>query len=220
MEQSDKSSYESILIRSRATILQMLEDRGFDTTPYASLTGPDIVSLMPTTANPDGLMMEVKHRTTPERRAIVLYTAARIKQSVSSYIEKLVKAEEETPENVKRTDYIIITLPQEEIAEIFDKAALEAWRAHGMRICFFNMARLVVNLMHHVAQPKFEYVPPDQHKDLLKEWHCVSKGQFHHIKFHSDPVARYMGLVVGDIIKITRPSFSAGEYVLYRTCVP
>jgi DNA-directed RNA polymerase I, II, and III subunit RPABC1 len=215
-----EQSYESILIRSRVTILQMLEDRGFDTTPYASLTGTDILKLMPNQTNPDGLIMEVKHRSNPERRAVVIYTDARIKQSVSSYIEKLVKSEESTPEIIKRTDYIIITMPQEPIVEIFDKAALEAYRKYGMRISFFNMARMVVNLMYHVAQPKFEYVPPEQHKDLLKEWHCLSKSQFHHIKFHSDPVARYMGLVVGDIVKITRPSLSAGEYVLYRTCVP
>jgi DNA-directed RNA polymerase subunit H (RpoH/RPB5) len=33
-------------------------------------------------------------------------------------------------------------------------------------------------------------------------------------------IARVMGLAPGDIVKITRPSPSAGEYVSYRICVP
>jgi len=215
----ETQSYEDILIRSRTTILEMLTDRGYDITPYKNMTGPDILKLMPDIRNPGGLMMEVKHRTVPDRRAVVLYTDARIKQTVGPYIEKILQSEEETPERIPNTEYIIITLPTEEIAETFDKAALDAWTKHKMRIQFFNMARMVNNLMKHYTQPKFDFVPHEDHGKLLGEWHCRSKTQLQLIRFHSDPVARYMGLVPGDIIKITRTSYSAGEYILYRTCV-
>ena len=40
------------------------------------------------------------------------------------------------------------------------------------------------------------------------------------IKFHVDPIARCIGAVPGDIIKITRPSASAGEAIIYRVCAP
>ena len=35
----------------------------------------------------------------------------------------------------------------------------------------------------------------------------------------SDPVARYFGLKVGDIVKIIRRSDSAGMYATYRTVI-
>jgi DNA-directed RNA polymerase subunit H (RpoH/RPB5) len=198
----------------------MLNDRGYDITPYKNMTGSDILKLMPDIKNPGGLMMEVKHRTNPERRAVVLYTDGRIKQTTGPYIEKIIESEEETPERIPNTEYVIITLPTEEIGDTFDKAALDAWTKHKMRIQFFNMGRMVNNLMKHYTQPKFELVSPENHKELVEsEWYCRSKTQFPLIRFHNDPVARYMGLVPGDIIKITRTSYSAGEYILYRTCV-
>ena len=40
------------------------------------------------------------------------------------------------------------------------------------------------------------------------------------IRFHEDIIGRILGLIPGSIVKITRPSPSAGEYVLYRVCVP
>ena len=145
----ETQSYEEILIRSRNTILEMLNDRGYDITMYKKMSGTDILKLMPNISNPGGLMMEVNHRTTPDRRAVVLYTDSHIKQTVVKFIEKIISSEEDAPEDakpedikpsrIKNTEYVIITLPTEEIAETFDKAALDAWTKHEMRIQFFNI---------------------------------------------------------------------------------
>jgi DNA-directed RNA polymerase subunit H (RpoH/RPB5) len=104
--------------------------------------------------------------------------------------------------------------------ESYDKGALEAWHKYNLKIQFFPMFRLVNNPLKHVSQPRFEIVPPEEHPALLKQWYCRSKTQLPIIKFHNDMAARCLGLLPMDIVKITRYSVTAGEYVNYRVCAP
>lgn len=198
----DTQSRQYELIQSRHTILELLNDRGYDTTPYSKIESGDLVNLL---GNPDALRMELKHRETPEKKAIVIYHFGRLKQQVTGFITKLLDPESDSEVvDPATTEVIVITM--EEIVEAHDRAALEAWTSKQLRIQFFQMPRLVNNPMKHVLQPKFEIVPTDQHASLLKQWYTRSKTQFPLIRFHRDPVARYLGLIPGDIVKITRPS--------------
>jgi DNA-directed RNA polymerase subunit H (RpoH/RPB5) len=54
----------------------------------------------------------------------------------------------------------------------------------------------------------------------MESLYVISKSKFPEIKFHVDPIARCIGAVPGDIIKITRPSASAGQAIIYRVCTP
>ena len=72
----------------------------------------------------------------------------------------------------------------------------------------------------HVLVPPHEIVPEEQHAPLLEKLMITSKIHLPIIRFHTDMQARWLGLVPGDIIKITRPSPSAGVYEVYRVCAP
>jgi DNA-directed RNA polymerase subunit H (RpoH/RPB5) len=116
------------------------------------------------------------------------------------------------------TEVIVITL--EPVGVTFTAAALKAWSATKLRIAFFDAHTLVSNPLEHVLVPKHEFVPQEEHADLLKRLNCKTKMNFPQIKFHEDMIGRILGLVPGDIVKVTRPSPQAGEYIVYRVCVP
>lgn len=250
------SSFEDIVIRSRVTILDMLEDRGYNTKPYRKLSPADILKVDSANSHPEPVLrMELDHKTDSKRKAVVHYLLDNIKTRVGSgdITNKLLMASDDPSANnnplagvdPKTTEVIIIYRMTDRIVtdksssdkvtgentDSYDKAALDAWirpsttdgktgAPLNFRLQFWPIQRLVVNPMHHVLQPKFEVVPQDQEKQILKDWYARNKLQFPMIKFHADPVARYLGLIPGQLVKITTPSPTAGEYVKYRVCVP
>ncbi len=221
----ENTTLQDIVIRSRSTILDLLEERGYETTPYRKLLGPELVALM---SNPFALRMTLKSKTDPSKTAIVEYVFNINKTTVGSgaFVSNLLEPTE-TPEQLGSIDptttEVIVLYTSKNISEdndSYNTAALNAWVNHKLRIQFFPMARIVNNPMKHVLQPKVKIVPQEQHSQLLKDHYARAKTQLPFIRFHHDMVARCLGLVPGDIVEVTRPSPSAGEYSLYRVCTP
>ena len=208
-------SFEDIAIRSRATLLKILEKRGYNTKPYQGLGPDEIAALL---SNENALEMELSAADDPEKKCLVLYRFNRIKLSLANFVQKLLDPEDQYRVDAKTTEVVVVTM--EPIVDAFHSAALEAWSTHKLRIQFFWMPSIVNDPMDHVLQPKFEKVAQESHTQLLKDNYAKSKTQFPMIRYHADMAARCIGLVPGDIVKIVRPSPASGEYTLYRVCVP
>eukprot|EP00051_Salpingoeca_urceolata_P000758 m.35927 g.35927 ORF g.35927 m.35927 type:complete len:216 (+) comp10967_c0_seq1:435-1082(+) len=78
----------------------------------------------------------------------------------------------------------------------------------------FEEADLVVNITQHEMVPKHEVLSESEKQTLLQRYKLKDQ-ELPRIKL-SDPVARYYGLSRGQVVKITRPSPTAGRYVTYR----
>jgi DNA-directed RNA polymerase subunit H (RpoH/RPB5) len=209
-------NYETIdvLYKSRLTLLKILAGRGYNTTPYEKF-GPIEISAM-VAAGDDALRMDLERPaegTTRLTKCTAIYSLARVKTRMNSFIQQATG--EESGFDPTTTEMIVICL--EPIVEAFHTAALSSL-AKKIHLSFFSAHTLVNNPLEHILVPKHELLPSSEHKTFLAANKIKSKENLPIIRFHEDMIARIMGLVPGDIVKITRPSPSAGTYESYRVC--
>ncbi|MFC2174907.1 DNA-directed RNA polymerase subunit H [archaeon] len=72
-------------------------------------------------------------------------------------------------------------------------------------------------ILKHELVPKHEIVSDTGLEKVMKQYN-VTKDQLPQIK-ETDPVAQAIGAKKGQVLKITRPSITAGKTVTYRIVV-
>ena len=94
------------------------------------------------------------------------------------------------------------------------------WKNHFIRgksfetLYFGGKDLTKFSLLNHESVPKHEIMSEGELKSVLSNY-FVEKEQLPKIKVH-DPVCKEIGATVGDVIKITRKSQTAGEAEYYR----
>lgn len=83
----------------------------------------------------------------------------------------------------------------------------------------FLIKELLFNISKHHLVPKHEVIrDSDEIDTLVNTFNLKKKFQFP-IILKTDPMARYLNMQSGELVKITRISPSAGENIIYRCCV-
>ncbi len=178
-------------------------------------------------ANTDGdaLRMDlVRERGDGPEKCLVLYKLEK-QQKANKFTELLrsIFEQDDVPED-KKYDFSngeVIMVLDEPIVEAFHIAAANQWK-RKYRIRFFEAGHIVHDPSSFAIVPKHEKLSAEDTEAVLKEVYLkntkADKNLLPIIRFHEDPQARWLGLVPGDIVKITRPSPMSGEYVVYRVC--
>lgn len=81
----------------------------------------------------------------------------------------------------------------------------------------FKEEDLLVNITKHELVPKHQVLSPEEKKYLLQRYR-LKETQLPRIK-SEDPVAKYLGVRKGQVVKIIRKSETAGRYASYRWCI-
>jgi DNA-directed RNA polymerase subunit H len=203
--------------RSRLTLLDILEERGYNVEKYRKFSPAEATAAA--TAFPS-LSFKVSKKDDETKVCDVRY-ANISRQKLDTFFDDI---DDDDTENTE-----VVVMMMNPVADAHHVIALKQYmkmkdsgekERRKLRVSFFSIETLVINPLKHVLVPKHQIVDPDYHKQLMESLYVTTKSKFPEIKFHIDPIARCIGAVPGDIIKITRPSASSGESIIYRVCAP
>jgi len=219
------------IYQSRMTLLDILDERGYDVERYRNFTPAEAALAVTTsgdsfsTAHFAGLSFKATKKNTEELKENERRMVCDVRYAVLTRPKQETFFNDISDEDAPYTEVIVMML--EPLADSHHACALkqfvkptESGERRKLRVSIFYIYAIVINPLKHILVPKHEIVPESEHKALMDSMYIISKSKFPEIKFHIDPITRCIGAVPGDIIKITRTSASSGDTVIYRVCVP
>jgi DNA-directed RNA polymerase subunit H len=199
------------IYRSRITVLDILEERGYDTSPYRKFSPVEAAIASSALSS---LNVALNHREDASRICHLIYIGNTTAAAMSDNLTSFIPEEDSEQPNVE-----VVVMTFIENLEKYHNLAAKMYITNKLRVFFFNIPRIVNNPTRHILVPKHELLPRDEHKGLLERLYVTEKRQLPHIS-SADPIIRCIGGVPGDIVRIMRPSPSAGLYEVYRLIVP
>jgi DNA-directed RNA polymerase subunit H (RpoH/RPB5) len=208
-----------LVARTRPVILDILNKQGYETSPYDNQSPADITKLA--TCGPNHLRMRLyaKDDNTFKKRAQVFYWIfEKVRLSLERRVQELWDTDqfEDNAANEETDEAIVII--NEPMHEAFHLMAIKQWQLNKRRIVFYYIKQIISNPANHVLQPKFRKIPASEEPELLANLRLKHKKNIPLIKYHVDIMTRVMGLAPDNIVEITRPSPTTGDYVMYRIC--
>lgn len=198
------------LRKVRTTILEMLNDRGYDCSSYPiDIDEVEIIERF----QQDTLDIFVPRREGNYKMYVRFYKIYSF--DVKTFGKKeLQQTVDDIRSNYPDDDiHFIILLHQEPTPPA--KKALETDIERYKHVEVYQINRFVFNITKHRLVPKHRKMDENEVRELMEKYGCT-RGQLPKI-FSTDPVSQYYGFRSGDVIEITRYNIpTTGRSMYYR----
>ena len=192
------------LLSCMRTLKEMMEDRGHDASAMSGLSDKEVDVLI---AGGSFLLLPCKGHA-----CIVLTQAKLSANTLRSDIKRHMAS---VPVDV----YFLILLVNDMPSNVEPQLAKLKLDYDQLKyVQLFTVSELAFNPSRHVLVPKHEVLSDIEAENVMKTYRLKNRHQLPVI-FAKDPMAKYLGVQSGQIVRITRQSQSCGEHVAYRICV-
>ena len=205
------------VLRARKTLQEMLAARGFDQLSEADMAHDTAERLQQLCEAHNGALPDLIATRSSDGERIGVGFAVDECAGNSVRIAPVRKFAERLKDNALTRGILVLRFPLTSYAK---REVREGSGGGGggedeegidePRIECFTLTQLHFNIMKHELQPKFEVVPPAQVAKLRMRMDdmCTLNA--------TDPVACFLGLEVGQVVRITRTHPAAGFEEVYR----
>lgn len=197
------------LYRVWKTLLTMLSDRGYCVPEDFNVSNVQEFreKKLPEQSSKETLEFQVTKLVDPEEKLLVVFPSEpKIKVPyIAQTAQRMLR--EEIQRSLIVANGTLTPTAKQAISDLATHFVLE----------FFEEKELLVNITEHELVPR-HLVMNDHDKALLLNRYKLKESQLPKIQV-SDPIARYLGLKPGQVVKIIRNSETAGKYITYRMAI-
>ena len=198
------------IYKSRKTILEILNTRGFDVSDYNNFTYDELHIMMQN----QQLDLMVNHPIT-NKKVYVKYNIFKVLRPNNIYdvVEDLFYIE-----NVLNKNDDIIIINKDEPNDTLQTTVKNIWLQDSIYISILNIARLQYNALNHVLVPKHTILDEVEREEFIKKYNITDEKMIPNISYFS-PISLLLGIRPGNICKIERFSKTSIDSNFYRICI-
>lgn len=206
-----KSNRVLTIYKSRSTIIEQLEELGYNVSDYNQFSINEIDAM---TVN-DQLDMLVT-RESDGAKAYIKYLI-NVKQLRKDNLDQLIEDLYEIESVLEKKDTLIV-ISNEEPNDTMLARMKYLYDHSGIFVVMHYIKRLQFNLLNHELVPNAKILMTADTEKLKEKYHINSLDKLPEIS-RFDPHALALKLRPGQVIEIMRKSNTALEYNYYRVCV-
>ena len=203
------------IIKSRPIILEMIKSRGYNIDKYSNYSIKEIevmINSMPSKISIELSPLDMSFNKEDGNLIVKYITNAKVRASnISSLIYEMVE------EKLQPNDTLVLLVNDNVSSDSLTETINNFQKKQKKFIQIFNIESLMFNITQHILVPHHEIMNQTETTNIMSKYNIQNLLQLPLI-LQSDPVAKFIGAKRGDIVKITKPSETAGEYVNYRLC--